>query len=178
MEPKTNAPKVNVPKAQDTDKKITKEGEEQVTRKEIDDILRIEKDHKIEVYFAEKNDDGTLKPIPDTSKLYKVTAEIVGGSGTVEGQSMVEKDGSVTIKWSGIPEGYEVEKITVNDNVTQATGSGSLQMNDITENKTVKIYLKKSLPGDTQGTEGTFRQPSFNVTTAISGGNGTITGNH
>ena len=178
VEPKTNAPKVNVPKAQDTDKKITKEGEEQVTRKEIDDILRIEKDHKIEVYFAEKNDDGTLKPIPDTSKLYKVTAEIVGGSGTVEGQSMVEKDGSVTIKWSGIPEGYEVEKITVNDNVTQATGSGSLQMNDITENKTVKIYLKKSLPGDTQGTEGTFRQPSFNVTTAISGGNGTITGNH
>ena len=102
----------------------------------------------------------------------------MGGSGTVEGQSMVEKDGSVTIKWSGIPEGYEVEKITVNDNVTHATGSGSLQMNEITENKTVKIYLKKSLPGDTQGTEGTFRQPSFNVTTAISGGNGTITGNH
>ena len=178
VEPKTNAPKVNVPKAQDTDKKITKEGEEQVTRKKIDDILDIEKDHKIEVYFAEKNADGTLKPIPDTSKLYKVTAEIVGGSGTVEGQSMVEKDGSVTIKWSGIPEGYEVEKITVNDNVTQATGSGSLQMNDITENKTVKIYLKKSLPGDTQGTEGTFRQPSFNVTTVISGGNGTIKGSH
>ncbi len=147
-------------------------------------INKINQDHIIEVYFAKVLTDDSGDPIidPDTGKpetdplpetLYSVSARIEGANGTIEGEGIVEADGSKTVTWN-IGTDYKITKVTVNGEEVEVVDN-KIVLENINEDKQIVVYAEKNTPNDTVVDEGDFKVKEYTITTVLRGGAGTIT---
>ncbi len=143
----------------------------------IDDILAIEKDHVIKVYFTQQNDDGTIEQLPDLSTLHNVNVIIQGGIGEViSGPAIINDGDTSTVSWSFDENKYELASVTVNG-VQQTVEGKGFDLTNITEDKNVVVTLKeKALPDNNKVIPGNLHDKNHLVTAILSGVNGIISG--
>ena len=152
------------------------------------DQTGIVKDHKIEVYFAKQatNEDGTPKetsdgkpvvnPLPPA--LHSVTATIVGGEGTIEGNAIVEDGGNATITIKP-KDGYEIEKVVdAAGNEITPTDDNKIELSDVDADHSYTVMLKRTpVSGDNTPAPGDITpQITHEITASVQGGAGSISG--
>ncbi len=141
------------------------------------DIMDIQEDHIIEVYFTKSNPDGTVEPLPDLDTLHEVNVKIDGGIGKINGGSIVKDGESSKITWEFDDSKYEIDKITVNGKTFDIPEGNEFDLSDITEDKDVVVTLKeKKLENNDDTLPDTIGEKKHIVTAIISGASGIITG--
>lgn len=171
-QPETTAPA----KAASKVKMKTSKVQARIPMREIDDILNIDADHEIEVYF--EKDDGTLEPLPNPEETCTVDVTLKGGVGEIlSGPAVVEKGGKVKVEWDFDANKYELAGITINGEEQELPEGNDFDLTDITNNKDVVITLKEKKLKDNDITiPGNIDEKTHNITAAISGATGTISG--
>lgn len=171
-QPETTAPA----KAASKVKMKTSKVQAKIPMREIDDILNIDADHEIEVYF--EKDDGTLEPLPNPEETCTVDVTLKGGVGEIlSGPAVVEKGGKVKVEWDFDANKYELAGITINGEEQELPEGNDFDLTDITNNKDVVITLKEKKLKDNDITiPGNIDEKTHNITAAISGATGTISG--
>ena len=145
-------------------------------------------DHKIEVYFAKQatNEDGSPKETPDhkpvvnplPSALHSVTATIVGGEGTINGNAIVEDGGSATITITP-KDGYEIVKVVdAAGNEITPTDDNKIELSDVDADHSYTVMLKRTpVSGDNTPAPGDITpQITHEITASVQGGAGSISG--
>ncbi len=137
------------------------------------DISNLNRDHDVEYYFTPNNPE-TGDPTPAPAVTHKVTADITNVAGAeIKGQGIVEDNGNATVSWD-VPEGYEVEFVTVDGKVMAVEGN-SVSLTDITSDKHVVVNLSKTDDNTTDVPVKGDVDTQFTVDTGVVGGKGEIT---
>ena len=167
------------------------EGENSIDQGKLPDQTNIITDHQIDVYFTKQatNDDGTPKvdttdpdnpkpiaePIPTT--LYSVSAKIVAGEGSIDGNAKVEPNGNAKIKVTPA-NGYEPSSVTdAEGNTYTPNENGEIDLTNV--NKDIELYVSfKRTPADNNDPiKGNVDPvPQFKITATVQGGPGSING--
>ena len=104
-------------------------------------FVNIHENHVVDIYF--KNIGGAEVPDYGGKDKYKVTTQIIGGSGTITGGGIVERGTEYEVSWTiadEIKEYYVIDRVTVNGR-TESTENNSLKF-IVDSDKDVKVYLK------------------------------------
>ena len=135
-------------------------------------INAISQDHVIEVYFA-----ASGASLPDEGDLIRVTAEIIGGTGSVSGSGIFAKGSDDTVSWI-VDSKYEVQDVKVNGSSVSFSGNQIDLSNLQTDTKVEIIVAPAVLSKNDETPDGGTNQPnrpSYNISTEIIGGPGDIT---
>ena len=135
-------------------------------------INAISQDHVIEVYFA-----ASGASLPDEGDLIRVTAEIIGGTGSVSGSGIFAKGSDDTVSWI-VDSKYEVQDVKVNGSSVSFSGNQIDLSNLQTDTKVEIIVAPAELSKNDETPDGGTNQPnrpSYNISTEIIGGPGDIT---
>lgn len=142
-------------------------------------VSGITTDHEVKVIYA-KN--GEVPPSEE--QMYTVTGHIEGGPGTVNGTGMFEAGEGTTVQWTGIPDTYEVKKVTVTVNgverpdLASSVSEGSLSLEDIHDHYDVIVTI--GMKGNNSSGSSDPEMPEepetrYAIETAVKNGEGEIT---
>ena len=164
------------------------EGESSFDQSKLDQT-NIVKDHQIDVYFTKQatNDDGTPKtdptdptkpiaePIPTT--LYSVSAKIVAGEGSIDGNAKVEPNGNAKIKVTPA-NGYEPSSVTdAEGNTYTPNENGEIDLTNVNKNIELYVSFKRTPADNNDPIKGNVDPvPQFKITATVQGGPGSING--
>lgn len=141
------------------------------------DIPSLDKDHIVEVYFAEL-DPETEKPKPLPEVTYKVSAKANISDVEFKGQGIVAAGDDAFVSWT-LPEDlkdeYQVESVTLNGNEVKDVNSISIP--EVNEDQTIVVnFVKINDPTTKVSVKGDPNPKAlFKVETEVVGGKGWIT---
>lgn len=142
-------------------------------------VSGITTDHEVKVIYAKKGEAP-----PSEEQMYTVTGRVEGGPGTVSGTGMFDAGEGTTVQWTGIPDGYEVKKVTVTVNgverpdLAPSVSEGSLALEDIHDHYDVIVTI--GMKGNNNAGSSAPEIPEepethYAIETAVRNGEGEIT---
>ncbi|MCC3400348.1 InlB B-repeat-containing protein [Eubacterium callanderi] len=142
-------------------------------------VSGITTDHEVKVIYAKKGEAP-----PSEEQMYTVTGRVEGGPGTVSGTGMFDAGEGTTVQWTGIPDGYEVKKVTVTVNgverpdLAPSVSEGSLALEDIHDHYDVIVTIGMKGNNNAGSSDPEIPEESethYAIETAVRNGEGEIT---